>query len=128
MKLFKLFIAVLFITFTTQGVAQSSNIKTITFKVDGVCGMCKDRIESTLDIKGVKFVEWNVNSHVCEVIFRTDKITEKEIHQALADVGHDTEKIKASEKAYAQIHGCCKYRSEETQKAHEKELDDHKHE
>lgn len=128
MKLFKLFIAIIFLAFASQGVAQSSNIKTITFKVDGVCGMCKDRIETTLDVKGVKFVEWDVHTHVCEVVYRTDKITEEQIHQALADVGHDTEKIKASDKAYAQIHGCCKYRSEETQKAHENEHDSHNHE
>ncbi len=126
MKFLKSILAICLIAFSIQATAQSE-VKTIKFKVDGVCGMCKNRIESALDIKGVKFANWDMHTHVCEVTYRTDKVSEKELHEALVAVGHDTEKIKASDEAYSNIHGCCRYRSEETKDAHKKEHEDHNH-
>jgi len=32
-----------------------------------------------------------------------------EIHEAIAAVGHDTEKVKATDEAYEELHTCCKY-------------------
>ena len=119
MKLLKSIIAICVITFAIPSFGQSSNIKTVKFKVDGVCGMCKDRIESALDIKGVKYVNWSVETHVCEVTYRTDKVSEETFHKTLTAIGHDTEKLKASDEAYSKIHGCCKYRVEEEHEGHE---------
>ena len=128
MKVLKSIIAICVIAFAIPSFGQSSNIKTIKFKVDGVCGMCKERIETAADIKGVKYVNWSVETHVCEVTYRTDKVTQEDIFKAITAVGHDTEKLKASDDAYSNIHGCCRYRSKETQDAHKKEHSDHNHE
>jgi len=93
---------------------QRKNYQEINFKVSGVCGMCEDRIESALDVKGIRVAEWNKNSLNCRVIFNTAKITETEVHQLVADVGHDTEKIKATDEAYNGLHSCCKYKEDIT--------------
>ena len=81
-----------------------------TIWVDGVCGMCKDRIELAVDVKGVKFAEYDVDSKELKIVFNEKKITLKEIHELIAKAGHDTKEVKASDEAYANIHGCCKYR------------------
>ena len=98
---------ILFMPFMIIG--QNSNAKA-NFKVDGVCGMCKVRIEnSTIKLKGVKSSKWNVNT-APYLIFNEKKIKLKDIHQFIADLGHDTDKIKAPDLAYNSLDACCKYR------------------
>ena len=49
--------------------AQSKNAKA-TIEVDGVCLMCKDRIEKAcIKTKGVKSAVWDVNSHELSLIY-----------------------------------------------------------
>lgn len=107
-----LFITVLASLVSTIVVGQEKKKKTteINFNVNGICEMCKDRIENALDVKGIKFSEWNVETHNCTVVYKPTIISEKEIHQLIADVGHDTDSIKATEEVYKNIHHCCKYR------------------
>lgn len=83
--------------------------QTIEFHVDGTCNMCKNRIETGLDVNGVRFVEWNPKTEQCTVVFNDKKITEMEIHQKIAALGHNTDKVKASDSAYQSLPGCCKY-------------------
>ena len=41
-------------------IAQNSkSLITQTLNVRGNCGQCKERIESAVDVKGVKYAEWN---------------------------------------------------------------------
>ena len=82
----------------------------IEFQVSGVCGMCETRIEKALDVPGVIMAEWDVETKKAKVAYKTKVISEEQIHQLIANVGHDTEKIKATDEAYAKMHGCCKYR------------------
>ena len=82
----------------------------ITFEVSGVCGMCEDRIEKSLDIPGVIMADWEIKSKQLSVAYNIKKISESQIHQRVADAGHDTEKVKATDEVYANLHGCCKYR------------------
>lgn len=72
--------------------------------------MCEARIEKALDIPGIIVADWDVESKKAKVAYKTKAITEEQIHQLIANVGHDTEKIKATDEAYANMHGCCKYR------------------
>lgn len=37
------------------------------------------------------------------------EVEEAKIHEKIASVGHDTEKVKATDKAYNSLPGCCKY-------------------
>ena len=74
-----------------------------------MCEMCKERIESTLDVKGVTFASWSEETHLCNVTFNSNKISEKEIHQLLASKGHDTPICRATNEAYNNLHHCCHY-------------------
>lgn len=81
-----------------------------TFLVEGVCGMCKDRIESSaLHTKGVKFAEWNKKTKELKVVYNAKKTSEEEIHQAVADRGHKTPMIPADSSAYSNLPACCQY-------------------
>lgn len=107
MKIFLIVIGIMLVSITTQ--AQQKNAK-ITFEVNGVCDMCKDRIEkATLQTKGVKFCSWDINSHQLSLIIDERKTDELTIQKNIAAVGHDTKEIKATYEAYNKLHGCCKY-------------------
>lgn len=87
-----------------------SKIDTAEFKVQGVCNMCKARIENAALVKGVKFAEWNKETNMLKVVYVNNKTNEENIHKAVADHGHDTEKVKASNEAYQKLPDCCAYR------------------
>lgn len=90
---------------------NESKTKTIEFKVTGNCGMCKKTIESSLKGKpGISSAVWNKETKVMKVTFDPSKISEDQIHQKIADVGYDTDKKKASDKAYNSLPGCCQYK------------------
>ncbi len=88
--------------------------KTIDTKifVNGICGMCEDRIENALDVKGIKLANWDEDSKMCRIVYRQDLISEEKIHQILADAGHDTKKVKATKEVYDNLHHCCQYKRE----------------
>ncbi len=94
--------------------ASSKNAAQLTeseFTVEGVCEMCKERIENAvLDLKGVQFANWNQETHKLKVKYNSSKVSLDQIHQALANAGHDTDKIKASQEQYNKVHKCCRYR------------------
>ena len=93
--------------------AQEANGKTTsTFKVEGLCGMCKSNIEEAAYIKGVKFTEWDRETKMLTVIFKTNKVTEQDIHDAISVAGYDTPLAKATTDNYDALPGCCKYRPE----------------
>jgi len=84
------------------------------FHVSGNCGMCKDRIEkATLSVDGVRTVNWNQETEMLTVEYDQKKTKELNIHQAIAEAGHDTEKVKADDEVYDNLPGCCLYRESE---------------
>lgn len=81
-----------------------------TFKVGGKCGMCKNRIEKAVgELEGVQSVNWDVKTKDFAVKYDASKVKEADIHEKIASVGHDTEEVKATDKAYSSLPGCCKY-------------------
>lgn len=99
-----------FLMASTFGFAQDKN-KKMTFEVDGVCGMCKARIEkAALNVKGVKYAAWDIPSHQLSLIVDERKTDAMKIKTAIAQAGHDTKELKAPQEAYDNIHPCCKYR------------------
>jgi len=117
MKKAFLIISVLLIGATSF--AQNKNARA-SIEVDGVCGMCKDRIEkASIQAKGVKSATWSVETHELKLIYNENKTDLTSIQQSIADSGHDTEDIKAEESVYESIDPCCKYRDP-------KVVDDHK--
>jgi cation transport ATPase len=110
-------IIVLFLIGTTA-FSQNKNAKA-TIEVDGVCMMCKARIEKTcITTKGVKSAIWNVNTHELELIYDERKTNLKSIQTKIAEAGHDTKEIKATDEAYNFINACCKYRDAQVVEDH----------
>jgi mercuric ion binding protein len=109
MRKLLLFIGILCIGISSEAQEKNKNAK-ITFEVNGICEMCKERIEmAALKTKGVKFANWTIGTHQLSLIFDERKIDEITIHTNIAAVGHDTQKIKATDEAYNNLHSCCKY-------------------
>jgi Cu(I)/Ag(I) efflux system membrane fusion protein len=80
-------------------------------KVEGLCGMCKERIEKTAkSVDGVISASWDDESKMVHLNFDPSKASLNKISQAIAKVGHDTELHKADDKTYEALPDCCKYR------------------
>ena len=111
MKKIKLTASLLaFFLFPNLGFSQTN---TSQIFVDGVCGMCKTRIETAaLKVKGVKEADWNIAARMLTLTINKDKYDEDRLCKAIATIGHDNSKYKASDEAYATLHACCKYREE----------------
>jgi copper chaperone CopZ len=92
----------------------------VSIEVDGVCMMCKKRIEkAALNSKGVKFATWDVKTHLLSLIIDENKTDTKTIQKNVAAVGHDTKGIKAKDHVYNGINPCCKYRDKKVVDAHD---------
>ncbi|MDP2721842.1 MAG: cation transporter [Bacteroidales bacterium] len=84
--------------------------KTESFKVFGNCGMCKSRIEKAAkSVEGVSTATWDKVTKMMEVTFDDAKTDVTKIKEAIIHVGHDTEKLKASDEVYNNLPGCCLY-------------------
>lgn len=103
----------------TMGVfSQNKNAKA-AIEVDGVCMMCKERIEKACyKTKGVKSAVWDVKTHELKLIFDENKTNLTAIKSNIAAVGHDTKEIKATDEAYNSVHPCCKYRNDNVKADH----------
>ena len=120
MKKILVVLSLLFFGITAN--AQKKNAKAI-LEVDGICGMCKKRIETAaLKTKGVKFASWNVKTHKLSLILDERKTSVATVQKSVAAVGHDSEGHVASDEAYNSVHPCCKYRDDEIVKGHNGEL------
>jgi len=91
----------------------STSASTATLKVEGLCDMCKTRIEKTAnEIDGVTKAEWDRDTKVLALEFDSSKTGLDAISKAIAAVGHDTEKDKADDLVYEELPACCKYRGQ----------------
>ena len=118
MKTIKALFAIAFaIASISVAKAQNHNYKldgpfTVTkaFKVNGECEMCKHRIETALTkTAGIWAANWEIGSRTLVVKYDKLKTDPDKIQQVIASVGHDTEKFKASDNAYASLPVCCHY-------------------
>ncbi len=94
---------------TTDAQSDASSGMTTKFKVYGNCGMCEKRIEKAAKIKGVTLADWDIDTKILTVQFDETKVKPGKIHDAVAAVGHDTDKVRAKDKVYNKLHSCCKY-------------------
>ncbi|MGJ8685349.1 MAG: heavy-metal-associated domain-containing protein [Nonlabens sp.] len=78
--------------------------------VNGMCGMCKARIEkATTALAGVASATWDADTKMLSVSYDSKQTSEAAIEKAAAAVGHDTKGTVATDKAYDNLHACCKY-------------------
>lgn len=111
-NIFGLFICSLFVfgmSCTVSGQTASKGDQTVSFKVSGVCGECKERIETAAkDVKGVKKAEWDIQTDML-VLVGSAKMDKQMVANALAKAGHKSELAAADPKGYANLPGCCQY-------------------
>ena len=99
--------------------------KTEKFKVSGNCGMCEKRIEkAALSVDGVTTADWDKKTKMIQVAFDESETDVDRVQMAIAKVGHDTPKHKASDEVYSELPACCQYdRSPKAEKAHDHDHD-----
>ena len=80
----------------------------VTFGVGGVCGSCESRIEKAYDVKGIVIADYDLETHQLHVVYKTKHFPDiLDVHRLAANIGHDTDLIKASDEQYSK---CCNYR------------------
>lgn len=89
--------------------AQTKNLKEVDVKVYGNCGMCKKNIEKAGNLKGKSTVVWNADNAMAKITIDSTKTSIDEILQRIAAVGYDSDKFRAEDKVYENLHGCCQY-------------------
>ena len=110
MRIYKL-TSVLLITFLVSSVAYAGGDKVKEkFRVLGNCGMCNTKIITAANsVEGVISAKWNSEKEIMVVKFHSEKTNVDEIQKKIASVGYDTEKYKADDDTYNNLHHCCKY-------------------
>jgi len=88
----------------------SAEATTTTFKVYGVCGMCKRTIEGALaDVQGVNSASWDLGSKMLTVAYDDKSVKLDDIKAKVADAGYDSDTHRATKEAYNALHACCQY-------------------
>ena len=106
----KILALILFALFMSANV-QAQKKADITFSVSAACEMCEKRIESAYDVKGIVSADYDLKTKKLHVVYKTKVFTDVlDVHRIAANVGHDTEMVKATDEVYNNLHGCCKYR------------------
>lgn len=79
--------------------------------VQGLCEMCKDRIEKAAkSVSGVTSASWDIKTKQLHLNFDPAKTSADAVAKAIAKAGHDTDKYKADKATYDALPACCKYR------------------
>jgi len=80
------------------------------FKVLGNCGMCNTKIVTAAkSVDGVISAKWSAEKKMMLVKYHSEQTNSDEIQKKIASVGYDTEKYKADDETYNNLHHCCKY-------------------
>ncbi len=87
------------------------SVTSISFKVEGNCGMCKARIEKAAkSVEGVLSADWNENTKLLQIKLDKADVSRSNIEKAIAMVGHNTENHTATGETYENLPPCCRYR------------------
>jgi copper chaperone CopZ len=98
----------LFSAILLSSITFAQEIHTET-KVNGACGMCKDRIENTSKKAGASKAEWDAETLTLKLEFDQSKTSLDQILKKIAEVGHDNEKYKTTQEVYDKLPACCHY-------------------
>jgi len=105
------------VSYAQSAKTKSADVK-VSFKVYGVCGQCKERIEEAAMGKGVKNANWDENSQMLSLEYNPSKVSLKKLQNRIVAVGHDVESLKATASVYQALPKCCLYRDLGTVKNH----------
>ena len=113
-----IYLLVCLFAITATANAQSDTTKEATkptfvtsvIEVSGNCGQCKERIETAVDVAGVRKAVWSPKTGKLTITYKPEKISLEKIEKLIAAAGHDTKTAKADAKTYDGLPGCCQYR------------------
>lgn len=114
-----LFLGIMLLTIAFSAQAQDKKNKNAKYSiaVNGTCEQCQKRIQkAAFSVSGVKTASWSIETHQLDLTINEEKTTIATVKKAIAKVGHDTDGVKATNEDYDNLHSCCKYEREETQK------------
>jgi copper chaperone CopZ len=94
---------------TTKEAAKPTFVTSV-IEVSGNCGQCKERIETAVDVAGVRKAVWSPKTGKLTITYKPEKISLEKIEKLIAAAGHDTKTAKANAKTYDGLPGCCQYR------------------
>jgi copper chaperone CopZ len=90
---------------------NNNGLKNGIITVNGVCGMCKKRIEmATYAVAGVKSAVWSAEKQALTVSFDASKTDLDAIKKKVASIGHDAPPFAAEKKVYDKLPSCCRYK------------------
>jgi copper chaperone CopZ len=100
----------LFVALSTQAQDKKNKNAKYEIEVGGNCDLCKKRIEkAAFSVKGVKSADYHLDDNTLHLIINEEKCSILDVKKAIASVGHDTDEVKATDKDYENLHGCCHY-------------------
>lgn len=104
----------LFVAFSSQAQDKKNKNAKYAVEVNGNCDQCQKRIQkAAYSVSGVKSAIWNIETHELSLILNEEKSSVIDVKKAVANVGHDTDEVKASNDVYENLHSCCKYERKE---------------
>jgi len=117
MKNLLLGMMLLIVALSVQAQDKKNKNAKYTIEVNGNCEQCQKRIQkAAFSVSGVKMASWNIETHQLALTLNEEKTSIAAVEKAIAKVGHDTGKVKASQEDYDNLHSCCKYERLETTK------------
>ena len=113
MKKIILILLVTLASFSIQAQEKKDKNAKADIAVKGNCDQCKRRIEkAAFAVKGVKQAQWDEGGQQLHVIIDETKCSADNVREAIAKSGHDTDKVRATDEAYNNLHSCCQYKRE----------------
>jgi periplasmic mercuric ion binding protein len=104
---FKLLAICLFAVGSLAGCGVQGNAEA-SFWVRGNCGMCKERIEGTLNgTKGVTAASYDVDAKMVSVQYDSTLVGLEDLQKACAAVGHETKSHSVAAEVDQALPICC---------------------
>ena len=69
----------------------------------------KKTIEQAATTAGATTALWDAETDILSITYDTTKLTKEAVQKAIAQSGYDNAGYKATDEAYNNLHGCCKY-------------------
>ena len=83
--------------------------KTVKIQTNAVCGMCKDRIESTIGaLDGVQSVRLDLTTKKVKIKYDEAKQSAASLRLAITKIGYAAADVSADTEAQAALPACCK--------------------
>ncbi|MEZ4685132.1 MAG: heavy metal-associated domain-containing protein [Bacteroidia bacterium] len=89
--------------------AKKPKTETVEIQTSAVCGHCEEKISNALTYtKGVVDFDFNDETKVVSVTYKTKKTSADDIRQATSAAGYQADEVPANQAAYDNLAPCCK--------------------